>query len=71
MDQGEQINAFMDDLDQILQRYTLEFDLSYAAVVGCLTMKADEIMQERYQTIIEMHIDIDDDDEEEEDWKNG
>lgn len=40
MDDKQQIFAFADDLDRLVDRYRSEFDLTYAAVVGILFMKA-------------------------------
>lgn len=36
MDSTEQINAFSEDLARLLERYSDEFDLSYAAIIGVL-----------------------------------
>ena len=69
MDQGEQINAFMTDMQSLVKRYNLEFDLSYASAIGCLELMKHELMQDYYEIVYEIEIDIDDD--EEEDWKNG
>jgi len=35
----EQTQALADDLDALVRRYALEFDLTYAAVVGVLQIK--------------------------------
>jgi hypothetical protein len=40
MDGREQIEAFAEDLDRLIERYRSEFDLTYAAVVGALTIKS-------------------------------
>lgn len=40
MTPNQQITAFSDDLDNLVDRYRREFDLSYAAVVGVFFMKA-------------------------------
>lgn len=40
MNDKQQIQAFADDLDNLIERYRREFDLSYAGVVGALHMKA-------------------------------
>ena len=40
MDQGDQIEAFSSELDALVDRYGSEFDLSMAAAVGVLHMKA-------------------------------
>ena len=39
MDQQEQIAAFADELDRLVNHYGDEFDLSGAAVIGVLMMK--------------------------------
>jgi len=39
MDEKEQIDNFADDLDRLVNRYRIEYDLNYAAVVGVLAMK--------------------------------
>ena len=46
MTDQEQTEAFADDLDKLVQRYTGEFDLSYAQAVGVLQMKSWLLMQE-------------------------
>lgn len=39
MTDKEQTDAFADDLDNLVERYRQEFDMSYAQVVGVLQMK--------------------------------
>lgn len=39
MNAKEQTDAFSNDLDNLVERYAKEFDLSYAQVVGVLHMK--------------------------------
>lgn len=46
MSQQEQIAAFANDLDALVERYRAEFDLTYASVLGALTMKAHTLMNE-------------------------
>lgn len=46
MTEGEQTTAFANDLDKLVDRYRLEFDMSYAAVVGTLQMKSWLLSQE-------------------------
>lgn len=43
MDNLEQTQAFSNTLDSAIDRFTQEFDLSYASVIGVLAMKAIEI----------------------------
>jgi hypothetical protein len=43
MDNLEQTRAFSNTLDSAIDRFTQEFDLSYASVIGVLAMKAIEI----------------------------
>ncbi len=40
MDDKQQIFAFADDIDRLVERYRSEFDMTYAAVVGVLFMKS-------------------------------
>jgi len=56
MDNLEQTKAFSDTLDSAIDRFTQEFDLSYASVIGVLAMKAIEIT-------IQSSINYEDDDE--------
>jgi hypothetical protein len=56
MDNLEQTKAFSDTLDAAIDRFTQEFDLSYASVIGVLAMKAIEIT-------IQSSINYEDDDE--------
>lgn len=39
MTEKEQTTAFANDLDSLVERYRVEFDMTYAAVVGTLQMK--------------------------------
>jgi hypothetical protein len=39
MSEDEQLAAFADELDKMIHRFSSEFDLSYAIVVGVLQMK--------------------------------
>jgi hypothetical protein len=45
MSDKEQIDAFADDLDRLVSRYCDEFDLTCAAAIGVLQMKAWLIIQ--------------------------
>ncbi len=38
--------AFADDLDRLIRRYRLEFDLSYAEAVGVLQMRTFSLLKE-------------------------
>lgn len=40
MTEKEQIKHLADDVDKLIERYRTEYDLSYAAAVGVLQMKA-------------------------------
>lgn len=40
MSEAEQVKAFANELDLLVERYSNEFDLTYAAAVGVLFMKA-------------------------------
>lgn len=51
MSDAEQISAFATELDALVERYREEFDLTYAAVVGALHMKAFEICREAEETL--------------------
>ncbi len=44
MSEKEQIQAFADDLDRLVQRYIDEFELTAASAVGCLAFKMHTIM---------------------------
>lgn len=46
MTEKEQINHFADDLDNLVERYRSEYDISYASIVGSLSMKAFLLAQE-------------------------
>lgn len=56
MTDREQIEAFGRDLDALVERYRAEFELTYAAVIGLLYVKATQLTIEASS---------DDDDEEE------
>lgn len=40
MSDKEQTDAFADDLDKLVERYRLEFEITYAIVIGALHLKA-------------------------------
>lgn len=42
----DQTKAFADELDKLVHRFRSEYEITYAAVVGCLTMKAHTLMTE-------------------------
>lgn len=46
MTETDQINHFADDLDNLVDRYRNEYDISYAAIVGTLHMKAHLLCDE-------------------------
>ena len=46
MTEHEQIIHLSDDLDKLVERYSLEYDISYASVVGVLTMKCHLLMNQ-------------------------
>lgn len=46
MNEKEQTQHFADELDNLVERFRKEYDLTYAAVVGTLQMKAFTLMQE-------------------------
>lgn len=43
MSEKEQIDAFADDIDKLVDRYANEFDMTYAAAIGVLQMKIHTI----------------------------
>lgn len=43
MSHQEQVRAFADDIDKLVDRYVNEFDLLYADAIGVLFMKAQLI----------------------------
>ena len=46
MTEGQQINHFANDLDNLVERYAKEYDLTYAAMVGVLQMKSHLLCSE-------------------------
>lgn len=42
----EQTTAFSNDVDKLVERYRQEFDMTYATVIGVLTMKSHCMTQE-------------------------
>lgn len=49
MTSEQQIEHFENDLDALVERYRKEFDMTYAAVIGCLQLQihalSDEAME--------------------------
>jgi hypothetical protein len=46
MSDHEQIMHFADDLDKLVERYRLEYDVAYGSIIGTLHMKAHLLCQE-------------------------
>jgi hypothetical protein len=46
MTESQQIFAFSDDIDRLVDRYRTEFNITYASVVGVLFMKAHLLCDE-------------------------
>lgn len=46
MSDSEQTKAFADELDNLVERYRSEFDITFAQVVGVLHMKAFLLCEE-------------------------
>lgn len=46
MTNEEQIDAFARELESLISRYRSEFDLTYAATVGVLTLTLHDMMSE-------------------------
>ena len=44
MSHGKQIDALYNDLDRVIERYRLEFDLPLASVVGTLEVLKQDII---------------------------
>jgi len=57
VDEKAQIGCFDDDLDRLLQRYSDEFDMSLAAMIGTLQVKIHQLVANS----------LDNDDDQEED----
>lgn len=65
MTQGEQLQRFDNDLDSLINRYSEEFDLIEASVIGLMIIKTFEII---HQSVLARNLELDeneDDDEEE------
>lgn len=46
MTHREQESAFADDLNKLIDRYRFEFDLTYAQMVGLLTITSHNLLNE-------------------------
>lgn len=53
MTDREQIQAFADDLDRLVERYRDEFEISMAGVIGALEFKQFTLMSEAQNRAIE------------------
>ena len=60
MKESKQIEMFTDELEKLIQRFSGEFDLTVASMVGVLEVKIHELI---YTALVD---DEDEDDEEEE-----
>jgi len=45
MNQSEQISAFSNDLEALIERYGSEFDLTYASVLGVIELAKSRIIE--------------------------
>lgn len=63
MKESKQIEMFTEELDKLIGRYSSEFDLTVASMVGSLHVKIHELI---YSAIIDEEGDEDEEDEEEE-----
>lgn len=43
MTEREQTEHFVTELDKLIDRFCHEYDLTYAAMVGCLCIKASQL----------------------------
>jgi len=59
MTERDQITAFADDIDRLVDRYRSEFEISLASAVGVLVMKAFLLCSEAY----DRRDELDDEDE--------
>lgn len=46
MKEREQITHFANDIDNLVERYRREYDISYAAILGVLNMKIHLLCEE-------------------------
>lgn len=46
MTEREQAQAFADDRDRLIDRYAEKFDISYTSIIGVLTMKVHELVNQ-------------------------
>lgn len=53
MTEKEQVTAFANDIDKLVERYKQEFDMTYAAAVGVLFMKAQLLSLETVKFTME------------------
>jgi hypothetical protein len=42
----EQIDHFAQELDKLVERFRSEYDLTYASVIGALTIKSHQLIDE-------------------------
>jgi hypothetical protein len=47
----QQMTAFSDELDKLIERFRAEFDLPYAAAIGILQIKMHALSQEANEAI--------------------
>lgn len=46
MTESEQVSQFADEVDKLVERFRIEYDMSYASVVGVLHMKTHFLCRE-------------------------
>jgi len=50
MTDKDQIDHFANDVDKLVERYRSEYDLTYAAVIGTLEIKIQQLCREAWDS---------------------
>jgi hypothetical protein len=62
MDHNEQTDAFLYDLQNVVNRFRTEFDLNHATIVGCLEMVKIDYLTDSFDVAFEQDDQLLDDD---------
>lgn len=49
MTEGQKVQQFCNELDNLIDRYSIESDLCYASIIGALNLKSHQMCVEAYQ----------------------
>lgn len=56
-DRPRAVDHFLTDLDKLINRYSFEYELSFAEIIGCLTIQQQLVMDAMTELAMQAHLD--------------